>query len=627
MNYFQADNLSKSYAEKLLFENISFGIDQGQKVGLIARNGAGKTTLINIMMQRDIADSGSCNFRKDITVACLDQNPDFDPNPSVIETILNDNSPAINTLREYQEQIALQEKNSSQFDNDKLQQLVQAMDQLNAWDLEARIKQILSQLKIENLNQPMGELSGGQVKRVALAKILIDSADFIILDEPTNHLDLQMIEWLEDYLARQKLTLFLVTHDRYFLDNVCNEIVELDQGNLYRYNGNYAYFLEKKQEREAAMLQQTEKARNLLRKETEWMRRQPKARTTKSKARIDAYYQLKEAASMQTSLQSQEINIQTARMGKKILELEGVYKSFGEKKIISNFSYIFKKNEKVGIVGMNGTGKTTLLNIITQNLAPDQGKVTRGETVQFGYFTQEGIKVDDNKRVIEVISDIAEQIRINKNVTFSAAQFLHYFNFSYAAQNDLVRKLSGGEKRRLHLMTVLMKNPNFLILDEPTNDLDIATLNVLEDFLENFPGCLIVVSHDRYFLDNLVDSIFVFEGDGKIKNFPGNYTEYQEKKAAEKSQEKKSARQTSLPEQNTPVASEKKKLTWKEQRELEALEIIIAELESKKHSTMELLNSGTLSAEELQKKAKDYAEIEKQLEEKENRWLELSQWL
>jgi ABC transport system ATP-binding/permease protein len=415
MNYFQADNLSKSYAEKLLFEKISFGIDQGQKVGLIARNGAGKTTLLNIMMQKDIPDSGSCNFRKEIRISYLDQDPNFAPEPSVIQTILNDNSPIISTLREYEKELKLIEKHHSDANSEKLQKLMGKMDELEAWNMEAKIRQILTQLKIDDLNQPMGELSGGQVKRVALAKILIDEADFIILDEPTNHLDLEMIEWLEDYLARQKLTLLMVTHDRYFLDTVCNEILELEQGNMYRYKGNYAYFLEKKQERESAMLAETEKARNLLRKETEWMRRQPKARTTKSKARIESYHQLKEAATLKTVEQPNEILMQSARMGKKILELHNIIKSFDDNLVIEDFSYVFKRKEKVGIVGMNGTGKSTLLNIITRNLPPDRGTVSTGETIQFGYYHQDGLKIDENKRVIDVIKDIAESIKMGKD--------------------------------------------------------------------------------------------------------------------------------------------------------------------------------------------------------------------
>ncbi|TVQ07345.1 MAG: ABC transporter ATP-binding protein [Bacteroidetes bacterium] len=626
MNYFQADNLSKAYAEKLLFENISFGIDQGQKVGLIARNGAGKTTLLNIMMQKDIPDSGSCNFRKGLRIAYLDQNPVFAPEPTVIQTILNDDSPVISTLREYEKQVRLQEQDPQKADTEYLQKLMGKMDELQAWNMEAKIRQILSQLKIDDFDQPVGELSGGQIKRVALAKILVEEADFIILDEPTNHLDLQMIEWLEEYLAKQKLTILMVTHDRYFLDNVCNEILELEHGNIYHYKGNYAYFLDKKQEREADLQIRTEKARNLLKKETEWMRRQPKARTTKSKARITAFHELKETASGQSTNQPGEIIMQSARMGKKILELENVSKQFDEKVIIDNFSYIFKKKEKAGIVGMNGSGKTTLLNIITQKLKPDTGKVSIGETVEFGYYTQEGIKVDESKRVIDVIKDIAESIKVGKDVTMSASQFLQYFNFPHSSQNDLVRKLSGGERRRLHLLTILMKNPNFLILDEPTNDLDIATLNVLEDFLENFPGCLIVVSHDRYFLDNLVDHVFVFEGDGKIKDFPGNYTEYQDKKAEEKQQIKKTGK-VAAPKIEIAKPKEKTKLTFKELKEFDELEKAIGELEVRKKETIDKMNSGKLSPDELQKISAFYEQIEKDLHEKENRWLELSQWV
>ncbi len=626
MNYFQAENLSKSYAEKLLFKSITFGISQGQKTGLIARNGAGKTTLINIMMQKEIPDDGSCNFRKGIRVACLEQNPGFAPGPSVIDTILSDSSPLISTVREYEQEIALQQQQAQYANSQKLQHLVNRMDELNAWNLEAKIKQILTQLKIEDFNQPVGELSGGQVKRVALAKILVEEADFIILDEPTNHLDIEMIEWLQDYLARQKLTLLLVTHDRYFLDAVCSDILELEGGNLHPYKGNYAYYLEKKQEREAALEATTEKARNLLRKETEWMRRQPQARTTKSKARIDAYYKLKDTASAGPAGAQTEILMQAARMGKKILELDNISKKFDNKVVIRDFSYIFKKKEKVGIVGMNGTGKTTLLNIITQKLQSDSGTVSTGETIQFGYFTQDDLNVNPGKKVIEVIKDIAETIQVGKGIVLTASQFLFHFNFPYYTQNDFVGKLSGGEKRRLHLLTVLMKNPNFLILDEPTNDLDIHTLNVLEDFLENFPGCLIVVTHDRYFLDNLVDHIFVFEGEGMIRNFPGNYSDYRLKKLDEK-QTIKTEEKPPLSRVTEKAEKPKKKLSFKEQKEYEALENEIAAIENRNGQLLEKMNSGRLSPEEMLRTSEEYAQSLKILEEKENRWLELSEWM
>ena len=624
MNYFQAENLTKIYADNILFENISFGIDQGQKVGFIASNGAGKSTLINIMTKRDIPDSGQCSFRNGVSIACLDQNPEFDPAATIYETLLADDTPLTRTIREYEELLRNQEKSPGTDNTALMQSLIIKMDELQAWDHEARIKQIISRLKLDNLDRPLGQLSGGQQKRVALAKILIENADFIILDEPTNHLDIEMIEWLEDYLSRQKLTLLLVTHDRYFLDKVCNEIIELDRGDLYRYKGNYAYFLEKKEERESAQQAETERARNLLRKETQWMRRQPQARTTKSKARIDAYYKLKEKASRKTEVQPNEIIIQPTRIGKKILELSHVSKQFDDKIIIKDFSYIFKKLEKVGIVGKNGTGKSTLLNIITQKILPDDGSVVLGETIKYGYFRQEGLQVDENKKVIEVITDIAETISIGKDLTYTAAQFLQYFNFPFNKQNDFVRKLSGGEKRRLYLVTVLMHNPNFLILDEPTNDLDIATLNVLEDFLSGFQGCLIVVSHDRYFLDNLVEHIFVFEGEGKIKNFPGNYTEYQIKKTEEELSDKKAERTLIKP---VPAETrEKTKLSYNEQKEYELLEKEIAALEKEKGSLLDKLNSGTQSADELQRISELFRETEKLLEIKENRWLALSEW-
>jgi len=624
MNYFQAENLTKRYADKILFENISFGIDRGQKVGLIASNGAGKTTLINIMTKRDIQDSGQCSFRNGVSIACLDQNPMFDPAATVYETLLADDTPLTSTIRQYEELLSRQEKSPGHENTALMQTLIIKMDELQAWDHEARIKQIITRLKLENLDQPLGQLSGGQQKRVALAKILIENADFIILDEPTNHLDIDMIEWLEEYLSRQKLTLLMVTHDRYFLDKVCNEIIELDLGNLYRYRGNYAYFLEKKQERESAQQAETERARNLLRKETQWMQRQPQARTTKSKARIDAFYKLKEKASRKIEVQPNEIIIQPTRMGKKILELTNVSKQFGDKIIINDFSYIFKKMEKIGIVGKNGTGKSTLLNIITQKILPDKGTVVMGETIKYGYFRQEGLKVDEGKKVIEVITDIAETIAIGKDFTYTAAQFLQYFNFPFKQQNDYVRKLSGGEKRRLYLVTVLMQNPNFLILDEPTNDLDIATLNVLEDFLAGFQGCLIVVSHDRYFLDNLVEHIFVFEGDAKIKNFPGNYTEYQIKKGEAEQKDKKE--EIPVIKAEPTESREKTKLSYKEQKEFELLEKEIAELEKQKGDLLGKLGSGAFSADELHRISELFRETEKLLELKENRWLALSEW-
>ncbi len=628
MNYFQANHLSKSYAEKLLFENISFGIDQGEKVALIARNGAGKTTLLNIMTGKDIPDNGDCNFRKDINLVYLPQNPVFDPDLTVEETLLQDDNQHARTLRQYHEILQKNEKHPGGEYLEKLQQIITEMDSLDAWSYETRFQQILTELKITNIHQSVGELSGGQSKRLALAKVLLAEADFIILDEPTNHLDLDMIEWLEGYLSKSKLTLLVVTHDRYFLDAVCNKILELEMGEMFRYNGNYAYFLEKKQERQNARQMETEKARNLLRKETEWMRRQPKARTTKSKARIESFHKLKETAQSQNESNVKSISVKAARLGKKILEVIDLQKSFDGQNIIHDFSYVFKRFEKVGIVGQNGTGKSTFLNIITGKLTPDKGKIIKGETIRFGYYRQEGIKVDDNKKVIDVITGIAENIQLGNGKEVSASQFLLHFNFSFQSQNDFVRKLSGGEKRRLYLMTVLMSNPNFLILDEPTNDLDIHTLNILEDFLGEFPGCLIVVSHDRYFLDKVVDHVFVFKGNGEIKDFPGNYTAYQQKIIQEKTEQKKEIRDKEKDENPKTVKEKPKiKLTFKEQKELESIEKEIAILEKDKALILEKLNSGNLDPDELKKESEKFAAIEKLLDEKEERWLELSEFI
>lgn len=628
MNYFQANNLSKSYAEKLLFEDISFGIDQGQKVALIARNGAGKTTLLNIMTGKDIPDGGDCNFRNDVCVAYLPQNPVFDPDLTVEQTLLHDDNQQAKTIRLYHDLLQKNEKQPGNENLEKLQQVISQMDALDAWSYETRFQQILSELKIMNIHQPAGELSGGQSKRLALAKVLLGEADFIILDEPTNHLDLDMIEWLEGYLSKSKLTLLVVTHDRYFLDAVCNEILELEMGEMFRYKGNYAYFLEKKQERQNARQLETEKARNLLRKESEWMRRQPKARTTKSKARIESFHKLKETAQSQNETTVKPISVKATRLGKKILEVIDLQKSFDGQKIIQDFSYVFKRFEKVGIVGQNGTGKSTFLNMITGKLNPDKGKVIKGETIHFGYYRQEGIKVDNDKKVIDVITDIAENIQLGNGKELSASQFLLHFNFSFQSQNDFVRKLSGGEKRRLYLMTVLMSNPNFLILDEPTNDLDIHTLNILEDFLGEFPGCLIVVSHDRYFLDKVVDHVFVFKGEGEIKDFPGNYTAYQQKKLQEKAAQKKEIKGKDKEERVEDVREKPKiKLTFKEQKELESLEKEIAVLEKDKSAILEKLNSGMLDPGKLQEESEKFANIEKLLEEKEERWLDLSEFV
>ncbi|MEE4177298.1 MAG: ABC-F family ATP-binding cassette domain-containing protein [Bacteroides sp.] len=624
MSYFQAQQITKAYGEKVLFEDLSFSVSVGQKVGLIARNGTGKTTLLNIIAGLDQPDSGICTFQNGIKQAYLQQEPFFKPNLTISEALLNADNEISRTVREYEELLSTTGAGHDTKLNERLHLLVERMDALQAWDYESRVKQVLTQLKIGRLDATVDELSGGQVKRLALARILIEEADLILLDEPTNHLDLEMIEWLESYLARKKLTILLVTHDRYFLDAVCNEIIELENGKLYNYRGNYSYFLEKKQERLEAETAFADRATNLLRKETEWMRRMPQARTTKSKARIDSFYELKDQAVRSNETGVGEIKMEMARLGKKILELENITKRFDGKPYVNDFSYVFKRGERAGIVGPNGSGKSTLLNLITSSIQADSGKITIGETIRYGYYRQEGLQVNDNKKVIEVISDIAESISLGKGKAFTASQFLHYFNFPYHVQNDYAGKLSGGEKRRLYLMTVLMQNPNFLILDEPTNDLDIATLNVLEDFLENYEGCLLIVSHDRYFLDRLVDHVFVFGENGRIKDFPGNYTQYRLSRNKQVQAEKKTekAETPAKPEKT----KEKTKLTFKEQKEFEILEKEIEVLEVRKAELIEKMNTGKLSPEELLDASQKYAETEEALETKTNRWIELSEW-
>lgn len=625
MSYFQAQQITKAYGEKVLFEDLSFSISQGQKLGLIARNGAGKTSLLNIIAMLDQPDNGQCAWQSGLKVSYLPQDPVFDPELTLSEALLNADNELSRTVKEYEELMqAIEKKNDPAFAK-RLQKIVERMDALQAWDFESRVKQVLTQLKIGRLDAKTAELSGGQVKRLALSRILIEEADLILLDEPTNHLDLEMIEWLEGYLSRKKLTILLVTHDRYFLDSVCNEIIELENGKLHNYRGNYSYFLEKKQERIESEATQAEKANNLLRKETEWMRRTPQARTTKSKARIDAFYDLKGQATRTTEGGVGEIKLEMARLGKKILELEHISKQFDGQPFVNDFSYVFKRGERAGVVGPNGSGKSTLLNLITGSLQPDSGKISTGETIRFGYYRQEGLQVDDNKKVIEVITDIAESISLGKGKSFTASQFLHYFNFPYYVQHDYAGKLSGGEKRRLYLMTVLMHNPNFLILDEPTNDLDIATLNILEDFLENYEGCLLIVSHDRYFLDRLVDHVFVFGEKGHIKDFSGNYTQYRLSRSKQLQTEKKAEKAEIQFKKEKP--KEKTKLSYKEQKEFEALEKEIEILEKEKAKLLEQMNSGKLRSDELLEISQKYADTEQALESKTERWIELSEKL
>lgn len=618
INYLSVENVTYHYGDVALFDNISFGVAEGQKVALIAKNGAGKTTLFNILTGQFPPQAGEVTLRKSIRVGYLSQDPDLNVQNTVLQELFSAEGEAMTTIRQYEEALEHHDMNA-------LSHLTSMMDHLNAWDYENRIKQILAQLKITKFDQLISELSGGQRKRVALAKVLITEPDFILLDEPTNHLDLDMIEWLEQYLSKSKATLLMITHDRYFLDRVCNHILELDNQTIYQYQGNYPYYLEKREERIANRTAEVEKARNLLRKEQEWMNRMPQARATKAKYRIDAFYDLKDVASQRLGGRELEMDIQGARLGSKILEMDGVCKSYDELVLMKDFTYKFARNEKVGIIGNNGTGKTTFLSMVTGALQPDKGVIEIGETVVFGYYRQQGIVVDDTKRVIDVIAEISEKISLGDGQSMSASQFLRYFMFPNEMHYVPVSKLSGGERKRLHLMTVLMHNPNFLILDEPTNDLDIFTLNVLEDYLRSFKGCVIVVSHDRYFMDKVVEHVLVFEGAGVIKDFPGNYTEYQDyrkeldkQKAQDKPTDKKPA---DKPEKKV---ESQRKMSFKEKRELELLETAIATLETEKATLESELSSGALTGDDLTQKSMRVGQIIELLEEKEMRWLELS---
>ena len=626
-NVLSVEALTHHWGDIRLFEGLTFGLEEGDKAALIARNGTGKTTLLNILAGKLVADGGQVTLRSGIKVGYLSQDPVYAPGMTVKEAVFSGDNGVVDLVRRYE--TALEEGDQS-----TIGRLMEQMDALQAWDYEQRVKQVLNQLRITRLEQPVEQLSGGQLKRVALAAVLVEEPDLLILDEPTNHLDLDMVDWLEDYLSRNRATLLMVTHDRFFLDRVCNTIFEMDEQSLFRYQGNYSYFLEKREERVLQRQQEIERARNLLRKEQDWMNRMPQARATKAKYRIDAFYELKEVAGQKTDEAALDLNIQSARLGKKVLHLEGISKSFDQLELIRNFSHKFVKGERIGILGKNGSGKSTLLNILTGSLQPDAGRVDPGETLVFGYYRQEGIQLDDNKKVIEVISEIAEDIDAGSGQRMNAAQFLRYFLFPNEMHYVQVRKLSGGEKKRLYLMTVLMRNPNFLILDEPTNDLDIFTLGVLEDYLARFEGCVLVVSHDRYFLDRVVDQLFVFKGAGEIKNFPGNYSQYQEfEKKAEKAV---SAREKSNDAAATDKAAPRKsksatdngkprKMTFKEKKELEELEAAMARLEDEKSELESALSSGSLSAEELQAASERLGRLLSELDNSEMRWLELSE--
>ncbi len=622
----QIEGLTKSFGDRVLFEDITFGVSEGERIGLIAKNGTGKTTLLNIIAGIESYDSGSIVFRNDIEVGYLSQTPTYPADMNVIQACFSTDTELTSTIREYE--LAIEQNDTA-----RIETLIGLMDHLKAWDYESRVKQILSRLKIDNFEQPVSQLSGGQIKRVALANVLIAEPDFIILDEPTNHLDLEMIEWLENYLQRNHISLLMVTHDRYFLDRVCNRIVEIDARSLYSYKGNYSYYLEKRQERIDAQNVEIERANNLLRTELDWMRRQPQARGTKAKYRIDAFYELQEKARREKVSDNITLAVKSSYIGSKIFELKNLCKSFGDIKIVENLNYTFARYEKLGIVGNNGTGKSSFIKMLMGESMPDSGTIEIGETVRFGYYSQEGIEFDDKKRVIDAVRDIAEDISLGDGKHLSASQFLQHFLFSPETQYNYIYKLSGGEKRRLYLCTVLMSNPNFLVLDEPTNDLDIVTLNILEEYLRNFKGCVIVVSHDRYFMDKVVDHIWAFEGEAKVKDFPGNYSDYrvwkEDVEAEKKRLQAENAKKTSLtpPAPKTNTTLTKRKLTYKEQKEFEELDSLIPQLEAEKATLEREMSSGTLSSEEIQKKAARFALLIDELDEKSIRWLELSEWV
>jgi ATP-binding cassette subfamily F protein uup len=624
MNIVLVDQLSKSYGEKVLFEEITFGIEEGQKVALVARNGAGKSTLLRIMAGLDDADSGKVAFRRDLRVAYLPQNPEFVETNTVIGELFNAENNIMQAISEYESCLQIMQRDHSVQIQQRMEKAMSRMDALQAWDYEVKVKEILSKFEIGDLEQSVSLLSGGQRKKLALARALIEEADLLIMDEPTNHLDIAMIEWMEDYFKRQRLTLLVVTHDRYFLDNVCDEILELDRNQIFKYKGNYSYFLEKKAERETTEATEIEKAKSLYKNELEWMRRMPKARGTKAKARIDSFYEIKDKAFQKSEDKIPNLELKMSRMGGKVLEVHNINKSYGDLNVVSDFSYTFKKGERIGVVGKNGVGKSTLLNLLTGKDRPDSGRVIAGQTLVMGYYSQEGLVPIEDRRIIDIVKDIAEDIPLGKG-TVSASAFLNYFGFTYPNQYNYFSSLSGGEKRRLFLLMQFLQQPNFLILDEPTNDLDVFTLTLLEDFLLSYPGCLIIVSHDRYFMDKLVEHVFVFEGNGLIKDYYGNYSEYYREKLAEEQDLKSKQKQEKDSKTEQRIKEVSKKPTFKQQKEYEALTIEIEKLETEKSEVLEKMNSGSSSTDELNILSFRYVELEKLLEEKENKWLELAE--
>ncbi|MDR3705430.1 MAG: ABC-F family ATP-binding cassette domain-containing protein [Paludibacteraceae bacterium] len=626
----QVENLTKSFGDKCLFENISFGIADGQRIALIAKNGAGKTTLLSILAGEEDYQTGTISFRRDLRVGYLRQDPSFNPELSVIDACLSTDNEATALIREYEELTELI-ATGKHVDANRYEQVLARMDELKAWEYETRIKQILGKLKILNLEQKIKELSGGQLKRVALANVLIAEPDLIILDEPTNHLDLEMVEWLENFLSNSKMALLMVTHDRYFLDRVCSDILEIDHEKMFVYRGNYSYYLEKYQERVENFNSELERANNLYRKELDWMRRQPQARATKAKSRVDAFADIEARAKQRRENKQVELEVKAAYLGSKIFEAQYVSKSYGDFKLLDNFYYNFSRYEKLGIVGKNGTGKSTFLKMLMGIVKPDSGTFDIGETVAFGYYSQDGLQFDEQMKVIDVVRDIAEEISLGNGKKLSASQFLQLFLFAPEVQYNFVYKLSGGERRRLYLCTVLMRNPNFLVLDEPTNDLDIATLNVLEEYLIGFRGCVIVVSHDRFFMDKVVDHILAFEGNGKIKDYPGNYTDYRDWKQLQIEQEQEDNEREKVKNKvekttkDQPVSSKPRKMSFKEKTEFEKLEKEIAGLEAEKIQIETQLSGTETDAEKIRQLSERMGQLMELVDQKTMRWLELSE--
>ena len=616
-SFLQVENLTKSYGDRILFADVTFGVNEGEKIGIIAKNGTGKSTLLNIISRKETADSGKITFRNDLRVSILDQMPTFDDNATVIEACMHDNSKIASIISLYEE--ALLSGN-----NDNITRAMQQMDSAGAWDYEDRLKQLLTQLKVPNLNARISNMSGGQRKRVALARVILEDPELIILDEPTNHLDIEIIEWLEDYLKRSRVTLLMVTHDRYFLDRVCNKIIEIDNKQIYSYDGNYDYYLRRRRERIEAMTAELAKVKNTLRREQEWMSRQPQARAGKAKYRIDQFYDLKDRSRVNLQEDNINLNVKSSYIGSKIFEAVGISKKFGDKVILDDFTYTFARYEKLGIIGHNGAGKSTFIKLLQGLIPSDCGEWNVGETVKFGYYSQDGIAFNENKRVIDAITEIAEDVVINGERHYSPMQFLQHFLFSPADQQKYIHTLSGGERSRLHLASVLMRSPNFLILDEPTNDLDIVTLGILEEYLCSFNGCLIVISHDRYFLDNIVDHLFVFEGNGNIKDFPGNYSDYRNWLSEQAKLQAQASPQEKQKSQEKPKTERTAKLTFKERKEFEQLTIEIDQLTTEKKQLDDLFNSGREIPDIIEKSAR-YNEIKELLDEKELRWLELSE--